>query len=123
LGGASHGPYGNGVEHDGNNLVKRHLRLFLLLTLVLLTYTLVERHLRDGPGPVPALFDWGGILLAVGSLPWSLAALGFFRAAGSPLAQAARDVAYMLIFTGGTALNTLLLIAGLRWIMRRFRDS
>jgi hypothetical protein len=103
--------------------MKRQLRLFLVLTLLLLVYTLVEQHLRAGPGPVPALFDWGGILLAVGSLPWSLAALGFFRATASPLAHVARDALYLLIFTGGTALNTLLLIAGLRWIMRRFRES
>jgi cytochrome c biogenesis protein CcdA len=103
--------------------VKRHLRLFLVLLLVLLAYTLLERHLRAGPGPVPAFFDWGGILLAVGSLPWSLTALGFFRATASPLAHVARDVLYLLIFTAGTALNAVLLISAVKWIMRRVRGD
>jgi hypothetical protein len=101
--------------------MRPQLRLFLSLLLVLLAYTLLERELRAQLDQVPVLFDLAGITLTLASFPWSLAALGFFRAAGSPLMHAARDVLYLLIFTGGTALNIVLLTTGLSWIMRRLR--
>jgi hypothetical protein len=103
--------------------VRRYLRAFLLLTAVLLAYTQVERYLRARPDAAPAVLDHAGVVLAVASLPWSLFALGFFRAAASPLGQMARDLVYLLILTGGTALNLVLLTAGLRWIMRRWRGD
>ncbi|MGD2020012.1 MAG: hypothetical protein PVJ30_05390 [Thiohalocapsa sp.] len=98
-----------------------YLRLFLMLLAVLLAYTLLERQLRAELDSVPAVFDLAGITLTLTSLPWSLAALGFFRPASSPLAQVLRDLGYLLVFTGGTALNAVLLTAGSRWIMRRWR--
>jgi hypothetical protein len=103
--------------------MRGYVRAFLLLLLVLLAYTMVERHLRASPGGAPAILDHAGMLLTVASLPWSLLALGFFRAAASPLTQALRDLIYLLVFTGGTALNLVLLTAGLRWIMRRWRGD
>jgi hypothetical protein len=103
--------------------MRGYVRAFLLLLLLLLAYTMVERQLRASPGGAPAILDHAGILLTVASLPWSLLALGFFRAAASPLTQALRDLLYLLVFTGGTALNLVLLTAGLRWIMRRWRGD
>ncbi|WP_295881248.1 hypothetical protein [uncultured Thiohalocapsa sp.] len=100
-----------------------YLRLFLLLLALLLGYTLLERELRAALDAAPAVLDFAGITLTLTSLPWSLAALGFFRAAGSPLAQVLRDLGYLLVFTGGTALNAVLLTAGVRWIMRRWRGG
>ena len=100
-----------------------YLRLFLTVLAVLLAYTLLERQLRAHLVRVPEVLDVAGITLTLTSLPWSLAALGFFRALSSPLAQVLRDLGYLLVFTGGTALNVVLLTAGVRWIMRRWRGG
>jgi hypothetical protein len=98
-------------------------RLFFSLLLALLAYTWLERELRAHLDQVPPMLDLAGITLTLASLPWSLAALGFFRAADSALAQTLRDLLYLLVFTGGTALNAVLLTAALGWIMRRLRGG
>ncbi len=103
--------------------MRGYVRLFLVLLAVLLAYTLWERHLRGQGASVPVVMDVAGITLTLASLPWSLAALGFFRAVSSPLAHVLRDLVYLLVFTGGTALNIVLLTAGLRWIMQRRRGG
>ncbi|MBK1633029.1 hypothetical protein CKO31_20185 [Thiohalocapsa halophila] len=103
--------------------VRGYLRLFLGMLALLLAYTLLERELRAHVVSPPAVLDIAGITLTLTSLPWSLAALGFFRALSSPLAQVLRDLGYLLVFTGGTSLNVVLLTAGARWIMRRWRGG
>jgi hypothetical protein len=100
-----------------------NLRLFLVALCCLLAFSLLERLLRQHLLQVPALFDLSGVFMALGSLPWSLAALAFFRATTSPLLRVLRDIAYLLIMTGGIALNLVLLRAAWAWIIARWRGD
>ncbi len=98
-------------------------RLFLAALLTLLAFALLERWMREHMAQVPAVLDLTGVLLAVGSLPWSLAALTLFRQTTSPLVRVLRDVAYLLVLTGGVALNLVLLRSALAWIISRWRGT
>jgi hypothetical protein len=98
-------------------------RLFLVALLTLLAFAFLERWLREHLVQVPAVFDLTGALLAVGSLPWSLAALALFRETTSPLVRVLRDLAYLLVLTGGVALNLVLLRSALAWIISRWRGG
>jgi len=98
-------------------------RLFLVALLVLLAVALLERWLRAHLVQVPAVLDLTGTLLAVGSLPWSLAALALFRQTTSPLVRVLRDIAYLLVLTGGVALNLVLLRSALAWMISRWRGG
>jgi hypothetical protein len=111
----------SGHRHRSSSMNNR--LLFLTLLLLLLAYTLLERVLREQLDHVPAALDFAGVALAVGSLPWSLAALAFFRATEDPVTHILRDLFYLLILTGGVALNIVLLKAALAWIIRQWRGS